>query len=103
MKLQFQPERLRIRLQAGELDQLLAGEHLNLVLGPEAVLGTCVLFAQAHASADYVKQERTLQISLPQHELAELRLRLPSKAGLTWSLDAGASFELSLDVDVRTR
>lgn len=103
MNLQFHLGRLRVRLEAMELDQLLLGQPLHLTLGPNAALGQCVLRSAAIVGAQFIAHGCELQLALPHQELAALKSRLPSKTGLSWSLDAETAFELVLEVDLRKR
>lgn len=103
MKLQFQNERLRLRLQRNELESLLTGEELRLALGPKAVFGECVLRANPGSSASFFRREHDVLLSAPREALAELLGRLPSKAGLSWLLEGAPEFELVLEVDIRTQ
>lgn len=103
MTLQFHANRLRIRLERSELEQLITGEPFDLRLGPDAALGICRLQACTAAQAAFEVRPGEVQILLPSSELAQLRARLPSKLGLSWSIGTGAPFELLLEVDIRSR
>ena len=103
MNLHFQTGRLRVRLQASELEQLLAGTQLCLALGPKSLFGTCVVRADNMDAAEIVRTELDVFLLLPRAELAELMARLPSKSGLSWRLADNPEFALVLEVDLRTR
>lgn len=111
MKLQFQPQSVRLRIGEDELAELLAGRSLLL---HQPLATSTDLQARIQPVTGSVSNARRWSAQTSQNLLAlELRIeidvlqnyaqRLPSKQGLSWQipLSDSSALEIALEVDVR--
>ena len=104
MKLQIEGQSLRVRIGEDELARLLAGQPLvshtrftrNLAL-------SCTLRALASEAPRFSGQPDAWVIDLPETTVRAHAATLPSRDGLTFTLESGEGepLELLFDVDVR--
>ncbi|WP_449466728.1 DUF7009 family protein [Stenotrophomonas humi] len=103
MKIQLQQQSVRLRIDEGELAQLLEGEtlHSSTQLGAASVW-SMVLRLQADECVSVTAASEAVLIQLPYEAVQVLAGRLPCRDGLAWEVDAGgAALQLQFDVDVR--
>lgn len=102
MKVQFQDQNLRVRIDEDELGRLLAGE----AVGGHSVSGS--VFELRYALALHEEEQPAItgpaadwRLSLPATPVRELAARLPSRDGLRFELPGTPAMEVLFDVDVR--
>ncbi|MGH8055369.1 MAG: DUF7009 family protein [Stenotrophomonas sp.] len=103
MKIQLQQQSVRLRLDEGELAQLLDGEtlHSTTQLG---VIDNWSMALRLHDGAQPVlaAAAEAVLINLPYEAVLTLAGRLPCRDGLAWEVDtSNATLQLQFDVDVR--
>lgn len=105
MKLQIEGQSLRVRIGEDELARLMAGESITShTRFAQAFDMTCTLQLGAGDSAQLTGQPDAWSIEVPEAEVREHALRLPTRDGLKFILsggDDGEALELLFDVDVR--
>ena len=103
MKLQFQHQSLRIRLDEAELTQLLSGTSVvnRTVFGPGQAWSQQIRLERASV-ARLAGDAQHLDILLPYEAVTAYSLRLPCREGIVFMLDTdGDTLQLQFDVDVR--
>ncbi|MCS4279214.1 hypothetical protein [Stenotrophomonas rhizophila] len=103
MKLQFQHQSLRIRLDEAELAQLLSGGSVvnRTVFGPGQAWSQQIRLERTSA-ARLAGDVQHLDILLPYEAVTAYSLRLPCREGIVFMLDTdGDTLQLQFDVDVR--
>lgn len=105
MKLQFEGQRLRVRIDEDELANLLAGGAVHAgTRVANAFDINCTLSLSENGGARIDGAAGDWSIHLPQAPVRELATRLPTRDGLSFevvSRDAARTLSLQFDVDVR--
>lgn len=105
MKLQFDGQQLRVRIDEDELAVLLRGDAVNAVTqAGDAFALHCTLQLHAHAEARMDGPAERCRMHLPETVVRELAARLPSREGLQFALPGAtpaSTLALLFDVDVR--
>lgn len=105
MKVQFESGRMRVRLDEGELADLLDGAalQLDLPLGPAAAGWQLGIALQDAGQARCIHDAQSTQVLLPAMQVGEYAARLPCREGLMLTLegDHRPSIQLEFSVDVR--
>lgn len=104
MKLQIEGQGLRVRLGEDELARLLAGQAIVSHTRFTRTLSlSCTLRAVASEAARFSGQPDAWAIDLPETLVRAHAANLPSREGLTFTLESGEGepLELLFDVDVR--
>ncbi len=105
MKLQFDGQQLRVRIDEDELAVLLRGDAVDAATHAGDAFALCLslqLHAQAEARID--GPAGRCQLHLPEAAVRELAARLPTREGLQFNVPASApasTLALLFDVDVR--
>lgn len=102
MKVQFQQQSLRLRVDEDELARLLAGETVTDTLRLGTGAGWSLALRLNAGAAVISATAGDCQVALPIDAVRELQARLPSREGVCFESSAGShSVRLQLDVDVR--
>jgi len=104
MKLQIEGQNLRVRIGEDELATLLTGQPVVLRTRFSHTLSLlCTLRVVAGAAARFSGHPEAWSIDLPEASVREHAATLPTRDGLTFSLESGDGEPLTLlfDVDVR--
>jgi hypothetical protein len=105
MKLQIEGQSLRVRIGEEELAKLMAGEPItSCTRFARAFAMTCTLRLGPGDNARFAGPPDAWSIEVPEAEVREHALRLPTREGLKFILpggDDGETLELLFDVDVR--
>jgi len=105
MKLQFEGQRLRVRIDEDELATLLAGGIVHArTHAADAFDMLCALSLSEGAEARIEGAATGWFVHLPQVPVRELATRLPTRDGLSFEIvsrDAARTLSLQFDVDVR--
>lgn len=105
MKLQIEGQSLRVRIGEDELAMLMAGEPITSRTGfAQAFVMTCTLRLGTGEGARFTGPPAAWSIEIPEAEVREHALRLPTREGLKFILaggEDGDALELLFDVDVR--
>jgi hypothetical protein len=105
MKLQIEGQSLRVRIGEDELARLMAGESITArTRFAQAFAMTCTLRLGAGDGARLAGLSEAWSIEVPEAEVREHALRLPTREGLKFILagaEDGDALELLFDVDVR--
>lgn len=102
MKVQWQGQTLRLRIDEDELAQLLDGHAVgNRSHLPDG--GTLEQMLQLGPTTAWQRDGDRVQVTLPQEAVRAHREHLPCREGLTFSLPVtdAAALRLRFDVDVR--
>ena len=105
MKLQFDRQQLRVRIDEDELAALLGGGEVSMATqAGEAFLLRCTLQLQAHETVRFEGPATQCHLRLPEAAERDLASRLPTRDGLQFSVPGHEQAEplrLLFDVDVR--
>lgn len=105
MKLQFDGQQLRVRIDEDELGALLRGDAVNAVTqAGEAFALHLALQLHAQVEARLEGPAERCQLHLPDAAVRELAARLPTREGLKFNVPGSApdkALALLFDVDVR--
>lgn len=100
MKLQLAPGTLRLRVTRAEFDALRAGSRLDLAV--TAPGGRWQVDVASAAAFSISLGGTDMAIALPQADLDALHIRLPSREGLRWQVEAeDGLITLVFEVDIR--
>jgi len=105
MKLQFEGQKLRLRIDEDELATLLAGASVRAHTRVAGAFGmACTLRLSENSDARVEGVAADWFVHLPQAPVRELAARLPTRDGLSFEIaarDAASNLSLQFDVDVR--
>lgn len=105
MKLQFDRQQLRVRIDEDELATLLGGGEVSLAThAGEAFVLRCTLQLHAHEAARLEGPATQCHLHLPEAAVRDLASRLPTRDGLQFSISGHEQTEplrLLFDVDIR--
>lgn len=105
MKLQFEGQKLRLRIDEDELATLLAGASVHAhTRVADAFAIACTLRLSEAGDAHVEGTAADWFVHLPQAPVRELATRLPTRDGLSFEIaahDATSHLTLQFDVDVR--
>lgn len=105
MKLQFDRQQLRVRIDEDELAALLGGGEVSIAThAGEAFALRCTLQLHAHEAARLDGPATQCHLHLPEAAVRDLASRLPTRDGLQFSIPGHGPTEplrLLFDVDVR--
>ncbi|MFK2905078.1 hypothetical protein ISP17_14035 [Dyella ginsengisoli] len=105
MKLQFDGQQLRVRIDEEELAVLLRGDAVDAAThAGDAFTLHCTLQLHAQAEARMDGPAERCQLHLPEQAVRELASRLPTRDGLQFALPGATpanTLALLFDVDVR--
>jgi len=102
MRVQWEGQSLRLRIEEAELERLLAGHPIeNRTVWPDGRIETQQLDLAARIG--WLRKGDAWHIHLPESEVRALAGRLPSREGLEFSLATpdGGALQVLFDVDVR--